>query len=98
MISLASAVALVAIGDWEWGAVDSAPLRWILGAVLILGAVFALLMAIGTAPREPKEAWPAAVLAVGDKISLLRDDGSTRALSCASALANALRIGDVGVA
>jgi hypothetical protein len=97
-ISLAVAAALAAVTAWEWGAVGNVALRWSLSGALVVAIAFALLMAIGSAPRGPTEAWPAAVLAVGDKISLLRDDGATRELRCHAALASALRAGDVGIA
>ena len=95
-VLLVLALALGALTAWEYHVVDST-IGWFRFAALLAGTVFALVMTLGAATNHAREAFPAAVLAVGATLRLLRDDGSQRELACPRSIARALRPGDVGI-
>lgn len=98
VIFLVIAAVLVALAQWERIALKPGPLRTSLFVALLVAIALVLAFAVGTAPREANEAWAAAVLATDGKLRVMRDDGSTRELSCSAPVLRALRVGDAGVA
>lgn len=97
-IWLAITMVLAGVTIWQWNATESGALRTTVFVALLAMTMLALAFTAAAAPLTPTAAWPAAVVAIGNRLTVLRDDGTTHELACPAVVAHVLRVGDVGVA